>query len=533
MGDALVRSLKEVAAPRLTATEKRVDCVSLDRTARKPPHRSPTRKPPHPGGGGKEKTRSPIQYGIVPRHLEGLPAFGCGGYNFETLGAPTINSAGDGVLAPPFTIHRVGLRYTVLEPLVPHLKYSISLQLACELLEIYFETRQQAPAHPVSPYILGFIFRRQSFLHATPPRPCRLALLSSILLVAAETSEASYCLQTSGVNRRWVCSLLKGLTLMNIQTDAGLCSLDDVVACIHMGVVQRDDEDGRFWFSTACFLAQAIGLGHELSSGATPTCQSMYGSEHVPDAEDEMREERRRAWWLLYMIDRVLALYENRPPILLECDVLQPMDEAAYQNGSFQACAGRRIGGPAFECNGRGVYAHLLPLMTILGESMAQRHDPSLDYPIRHHLEVYKRSLQRMSDEAQGSNKPVMEGDTEVQLIIAYGTLMARVLDILLNEQKEAWVGSTVEIAAVFEEIGHILHLDPDLKFIQFFFGIFLFRGLWPLVRFPNELQRNTTRTLNKLGEIVTAFDIHYRVRVAPSTLMAKHAANNFVSGVI
>jgi uncharacterized protein (DUF1810 family) len=303
------------------------------------------------------------------------------------------------------------------------------------------------------------------------------------------------------VDRRQVCRLLKGLTLKNIQTKAPFSGLDDVVACIHMGVVERSDDDGQFWLSTACFLAQAIGLGHELPPGTTATLQSMDGSEHVPDAAlEEIREERRRTWWLLYMVDRIFALYENRSPILMDYDVLQPMDEAEYRDGNFLAYSGRRIAGPAYECNGRGIYAHLLPLITILGEIMAQRHGSTFDYTVSHRLEVYKTSLQRMSDGAQG--------DTETQLTIAYGTHMAHVLGILMNEEST----TAVDVAAVFENIGHILRLDPDLKFIQFFFGIFLFRGLWLCMQFPNEPRRNILPTLNTLGETVTAFDIHYRV---------------------
>ncbi|KAK4150413.1 fungal-specific transcription factor domain-containing protein [Chaetomidium leptoderma] len=433
-----------------------------------------------------------------------------------------------GILACPPTIHRIGLRYPALEPLVPHLVYQISLPLVCDLLDLYFETQPQAPAHPLSPYVLGFMFRRQSFLQATPPRPYRLALLSSMLLVAAETSEAHSFLRACHVDRRQICSLLKGLALANIQTVAPMGSLDDVVACIHLGAVERDDDHGRFWFRTACFLAQAIELGRELPPSTFPTSQSMGGIEHTADAlQEEEREERRRVWWLLYMVDRVFALYENRSPILLGHDVLQPMDDAEYQNGNFQACRGLRIRGPAFECNGHSIYAHLLPLLTILGEIMAQRHGSNLDYPISHHLEVYKASLQRMRGEAQGSTGPIAERDTETQLAIAYGTYMARVLGILMTEEGESGLASerhqsqsgtrAADVAAVFDDISHILGLDPDSKFMQFFFGIFLFRGLWPLVQSPSELQLNRRPTLDTLGRIVTAFDIHYRVRVALS----------------
>ena len=55
-------------------------------------------------------------------------------------------------------------------------------------------------------------------------------------------------------------------------------SLDDAVACIHLGTVEQDDEQGRFWFNTASVLAQALGLGRELSPNAAPIHQSQDGS---------------------------------------------------------------------------------------------------------------------------------------------------------------------------------------------------------------------------------------------------------------
>ncbi|KAK4243568.1 putative transcriptional activator xlnr protein [Corynascus novoguineensis] len=411
-----------------------------------------------------------------------------------------------------------GLRYPVLGPLVPYLDDQISYSLACDLLDVYFQPQPQAPAHPLSPYVLGFVFRRQSFLQATPPRQCSPALLSSMLLVAAETScKASSLIQTWR-QRRQVCNQLKLITLAHIQMSAPLVSLDDVAALMHLGMVEVVDEQSRFWFHTACGLAEELGLGRELPPLVAPIHQSMDGNAQM----EEIREERRRVWWLLYMVDRVFALYENRSPIVLvlDPDLLQPMDDAEYQNGDFHASRRRA---PNFECNGRSIYAHLLPLMTILGEIMAQRYCPTMDNLIRHHLEVYETSLQRMRGEAEGSTGLLAESDTETQLVVAYGTYMARVLGILMTEEGSTGLarerhpsrsGTTAaDVAAVFEDVSQILDLDPDLKFIQFFFGIFLFRGFRPLTQLPMELQPNRRSTLNMLSKIVTEFDIHYRVR--------------------
>ena len=150
---------------------------------------------------------------------------------------------------------------------------------------------------------------------------------------------------------------------------------------------------------------------------------------------DEEREERRRIWWLVYIVDRHLALCYNRPLFLLdiECDgLLQPMDDTDYQNGEFhpnentdpemlrdddrqqqqsQKEQQARVRGPSFECTGHGIFGYFLPLMTILGEIVDLNH--ARNHPrfgvnfrssgewdeqtaeITRHLEIYERSLGR------------------------------------------------------------------------------------------------------------------------------------------
>jgi hypothetical protein len=60
------------------------------------------------------------------------------------------------------------LRYPVLQPLIPHLTHIMPVSLACELLELYFQSSSAAFMQPVSPYVLGYCFRKNV---SNPPRP--------------------------------------------------------------------------------------------------------------------------------------------------------------------------------------------------------------------------------------------------------------------------------------------------------------------------------------------------------------------------
>ena len=104
------------------------------------------------------------------------------------------------------------LRYPVLQPLIPHLGNIIPTALACDMLELYFASSSSALMHPTSPYILGYVFRKHSFLHPTKPRQCTPALLASMLWVVAQTSDAAF-LTTPPTSRGRICQRLLELTV--------------------------------------------------------------------------------------------------------------------------------------------------------------------------------------------------------------------------------------------------------------------------------------------------------------------------------
>jgi hypothetical protein len=104
------------------------------------------------------------------------------------------------------------LRYPVLQPLVPHLANVMPISLACDLLELYFQSSSTAFMQPVSPYVLGYVFRKRSFLRTNNPRVCSPALLASMLWIGCLTSESPY-LSSSPSARSQLSERLINLTI--------------------------------------------------------------------------------------------------------------------------------------------------------------------------------------------------------------------------------------------------------------------------------------------------------------------------------
>ncbi|KAI2635464.1 fungal-specific transcription factor domain-containing protein [Xylaria nigripes] len=456
---------------------------------------------------------------------------------------------------PPTTYHQ-HLRYPVLNPLIPHLGNIIPLSLACDLIDLYFSSSSSAHAHPMSPYVLGFIFRKRSFLHPSKPRQCQPALLASMLWAAAQTSDAPYLTQIPSARGK-ICQKLLELTVNLLKPlvhtssgdapplsspahdgvaigglvvslpnhmenmssgDAGAFgaagSLDDIVTYIHLAtVVSASEYKGASmrWWNAAWSLARELKLGRELPLNAPLTTQHVSETERAGDTRSELgnegnhctvseeeREERRRIWWLVYIMDRHLALCYNRPLSLLdiECEsLLQPMDDTEWQNGNFGSYAtdpalgnevtgqSVRLRGPQFKCTGHSIFGYFLPLMTILGEIVDLHHArnhprfgigfrPAREWDnqqaeIVRHLETYEESLNNFEQRhfnassedkneqsatlempselehldsssvrsAHTINSRMTESDIQTRIVVSYGTHVMHVLHILLTSK--------------------------------------------------------------------------------------------------
>lgn len=250
------------------------------------------------------------------------------------------------------------LRYPVLEPVVPYLTNIMPLSLACDLLELYFESSSAVYMQPVSPYVLGHVFRKNSFLRRENPRMCSPALLASMLWIGCLTSESPY-LASSPTARSQMSEKLINLTIGLLKplvhqtpgtseqesamySNAGMGhgvtmggfglppqyseehfgldmhfgNLDDIATYVNLGVVTSASEykaASLRWWNAAWSLAREIRLGKETGT-PPPDLYDEHAPEHLDrrnvamDPTEEQREERRRMWWLLYTMDRYVTV---------------------------------------------------------------------------------------------------------------------------------------------------------------------------------------------------------------------------------
>ncbi|WPH04596.1 Hypothetical protein R9X50_00748800 [Acrodontium crateriforme] len=515
---------------------------------------------------------------------------------------------------PPNAPSIQALRYPVLRPLLPHIASILPVSLACDLLELYFSSTSSAFMLPQSPYVLGYVFRKRSFLRPRQPRICSPALLASMLWVAAQTSESAF-LTSPPSARGKVCQKLLELTVgllrPLIHTDGGAsyngnmvvdgvalggfgvalpgqsrsidgaspgaaASLDDVATYIHLAtVVSASEYKGASlrWWNAAWSLARELKLGRELSRNPTQAGQDgtggsedlrgtnngqsqLDGGAREPGSEEE-REERRRIWWLLYIMDRHLALCYNRPLFLLdvECEaLLQPEHDSVWQAGESYPPPNHaenlmyRRPGLGVECTSHGLFGYFLPLMTILGQIVDLHHarnhprfqlrcagGETWDAPaaeITAQLEAYGQSLAAF--EAQHNNNDgsgdvggalntttpprLTETALQTRVVRAYGDHLMHTLHILVTcrwdpiallDDADLWISTasfaqaTGHAVAAAEALDSVLEHDPDLSFMPFFFGIYLLQGSFLLLLIADKLQAEASSRVVKACETI------------------------------
>lgn len=320
------------------------------------------------------------------------------------------------------------LKYPILYPHLNALGF-MPTPVLNDLLETYFDN---------SPYVFAYVLRRCDVLHRTSPRETSSALLYAILCVAAHTCENSF-FSSSPVSRARAVQRLFEMSVTALRPlqhdEVGGGGLDDVLTYTQLGTIIAVSEFKGVslrWYHSAWTLATELRLNRELSGSLAFT------------TTETVKEERRRTWWLLYMIDRHLCLCYNRPLCLsdIECEQLfHPIDETIWasdqdletlcdtrgrdggdQNSSAfdpfrnDALYAGRARGLVFQVLGSGIFGFWLPLTTILGEictlTMLSRSsrlsfeslEPQKEQ-IRMQLDEYMHSLTRFEQEKEASTQ--------------------------------------------------------------------------------------------------------------------------------
>lgn len=301
--------------------------------------------------------------------------------------------------------------------------------------------------------------------------------------------------------------------------------MDDVLAFVLLAVVISGGEfksDCIKWWNKAVGLVKHLNL-HKEPSISDNTALHFDTDQSIIRKLTEKHEEQRRTFWLVYLLDRHLALSHNRSLHILdaECEVFSPLPEHIWQKLDIFALESlpRRSYGPPTMITGVGLFEYLLPIMAILGDIIDfrfWRHHPRLKCDEETTLKAIKLALDRCDCSLTRFSKSLksLEDPSSItasfpsqtnraDLVVAYARYIIKVLYVLLYGNWDAismlqdsgdWILSPAfsecasnSIAAA-EAIANILNLDPELSFMSYLLGIYLFHGSFILLLFAERM---------------------------------------------
>lgn len=263
------------------------------------------------------------------------------------------------------------------------------------------------------------------------------------------------------------------------------------------------------------------------------------------------KEERRRLFWLVYCLDRHLALSFNMRLIIPEgtfC-VRTPLPERLWRtlNAADLNCVPACLLGPPTQISGTGFFEYFLPLARILGHIIDLHH-------IRNHPTlgefVSQDAIRRLEDMISRREQELTELDghpgllfpgelaAKLPLVKAYSAYLLHVFYILLHgkwdpismiEDKDDWITSESFLTCASHAlsatsmVSQILALDPELAFMPYLFGIYLLQGSFILLLFvdrmpelgPNRSVEEVCETIIRAHEVsVVTLDTTFQVRL-------------------
>lgn len=446
--------------------------------------------------------------------------------------------------------------YPVLAPIIKEINYLPPI-LAAEFMQIYFTN---------SVYSIAPILRRYSMLRFDSPRRCSPALLYSILYVSAHASKHAILTSGSEYTSMLIAKLLES-TLAYLEplrndhySQDREIDLDDVIAYINIGIVDNATNfkpESMKWWAMAVTLARSLKLNKE-----------------IPTIPEEAREERRRTWWSLFMIDRHLALCFNRPCMILDSECLElffPVSKNLWDSGvvvrpgqssngtgpgnSLQSTQpAERLRPPEGDRNRRrglqctvveaGLFGMYLPLMTLLGgiielhffelSPLFSQFDEGIIQNLResykHRLKTFQYSLEEFYAVIDTNDRYLMawgeycECLIQVFYILLQGywdpTSMLDDIDVLLNNQR--FNSCLRHSLSASTHVDKILRLDPELQTIPFFFGIQLLQAGFIPFCMSERYGSHTSR------DVAQACRLFLRAHEVAATTLNTQYQNNF-----
>lgn len=320
--------------------------------------------------------------------------------------------------------------------------------------------------------------------------------------------------------------------------------------------------DSLRWLDKLIRLVRASGLSMEdqdIDPG--PVSDGFFNGPYTYRRRVIAKEERRRLFWLIYCLDRHLALSFNLPLRIPEgtfC-VRAPLPEQIWQSldtGDLDTLPTCPLG-PATRISGSGFFEYFLPLATILGHIIDLHH--SRNHPILgefisadavHRIEAMISQRQQElvevdnqtrtfydpigksstvnaftqqgnsgTDGFQSSATRASPTDSKLPLVKAYSAYLLHVFHILLHgkwdpismiEEKDDWITSerfptcASHALSATGVLSQILTFDPELTFMPYLFGIYLLQGSFIFLLFVDRMpELGPNRSVEEVCETI------------------------------
>jgi hypothetical protein len=310
--------------------------------------------------------------------------------------------------------------------------------------------------------------------------------------------------------------------------------------------------DALKWRDKLTRLVRASGLTMEDQDiDLGPVFCGLYNGDSTFKKWFIAKEERRRLFWLVYCLDRHLALSFNMRLSLPEgtfC-VRTPLPERLWQtlNTADLNCIPACALGPPTQISGTGFFEYFLPLARVLGHIIDFHHTrnhPTLGEFVS--LDAIRR-LERMISQREQElteldDRPHLlflgESAAKLPLVKIYSTYLLHVFYILLHgkwdpismiEDKDDWITSESFLTCASHAlsatgvVSQILTLDPEMAFMPYLFGIYLLQGSFILLLFvdrmpelgPNRSVEEVCETIIRAHEVsVVTLDTTFQVRL-------------------
>ncbi|KAJ5546662.1 hypothetical protein N7494_004247, partial [Penicillium frequentans] len=494
--------------------------------------------------------------------------------------------------------------YRCLDSILPHLVGVLSVAEASEMLEIYFNEGSNSLYKSTSPYMLAHILHPSTMLDQPDSRLISPALLAVILFCVTQTADMKI-FDTPGARERTSVDLYR-LSLILLESEdpdnyfrtsdgwqfhphtndssasdlistpsrqpsgksllpRQLGSTDIILAVTILTLAISGGHykaDSLKWKDKLVRLVRASGLSMEDQDiDLGPVFCGLYNGDATFRRWLILKEERRRLFWLIYSLDRHLALSFNMRLGLPEgtfC-VRTPLPEKVWR--SLDTADLTYIPtcplGPPTQISGCGFFEYFLPLATVLGHIIDLHHyrsHPTMGnyVPMEaiRHIEVMISSREQELAALKSQNNELPPNDPSIQglpqhstgppsnsteefpssnmpnstrsnlqLVQVYSTYLLHVFHILLHgkwdpismiEDKDDWITSESFLKCASHAlsatgvVSQIMTLDPELLFMPYLFGIYLLQGSFILLLFVDRMpELGPNRSVEEVCETI------------------------------